>query len=320
MTDKLQLYDWECVLGYACVTFLSYKTGKHKVFEIDDDVGISQRDALVDFIQGKMLVGYNSLTFDNLLTNYCIKHKNVRAADLYELTSRIINGQKNNPDFNLYKEFSNYLNSADYESIDLMRLLFSKKLRVSLKELECSLNYVSVQEFLHPFNITLDKHQKEELKEYNLVDCKATKLVLDRSMESLRLRRWVQEEYGIDTFSMDGVTLGAKILETEYYKATGDTKFTKLRTVRDFIKIKDVILPFIKFETEPFKEVLNVYKSHTWYSKDFDEELFKDNSLLYEPLIKGFKFKFSLGGAHGYTQPNVWESNSEYDIISVDVN
>ena len=35
MTDKLQLYDWEVVLGYACVTFLSYKTGKHKVFEIE---------------------------------------------------------------------------------------------------------------------------------------------------------------------------------------------------------------------------------------------------------------------------------------------
>ena len=293
--SKLYIYDFEVTISFAEVSFLDYTSDKHYTFQFDDDVGKYERDALVTFIKDKMLVGYNNLTFDNLLLNYCIKHPKVKASDLFKLADGIINGQKTQ-DFNLYKVYKDYIHSDLYESIDLMRLLFSKKLRCSLKELECSLNFKSVREFPHGFNKKLSSGEKQELISYNLVDCEATKLLLSKSIETLKIRRWMQDEYNIDGFSMDSVNAGVKILEVLYEKEIGNSDFKKQRSYRDKINIKDVILQQVSFKTKQFNEVLEVYKKHIWYSKDFDEALFEDGKLLHEPLINGFKFKFSLGG------------------------
>jgi len=316
--SKLWIYDWETTISFAEVSFLEFNSDKHVTFQIDDDTGRNDRQQLIDFVKGKMLVGFNNQTFDNIHTNYCIKNKTVKAADLYKISGQIINGQKDQG-FNLYKEFKDYLKSDLYESIDLMRLLFSKKLRCSLKELECSLNFKSVREFPHGFDKKLTSSQKEELIAYNLIDCEATKLVFSKSIDALKIRRWMEEEYGIDAFSLDSVNSGVKIIEVLYQKEIGNADFKEQRTFRDKINIKDIILPQVEFKTKAFQDVLQVYKNHTWYSKHFIEELFEDGKLLHEPLINGFKFKFSLGGLHGYTQAGAWKSDDKYDILSIDV-
>lgn len=316
--SQLYVYDWESMKDYAEVSFLHYDDNELHTFVFDDDTGQCDRNELLEFVKGKTLVGYNNLTFDNILTNYVIKHKNVNASQLQNITHRIINGQKNK-EFNIYKEFKDYIYPELYDSIDLMRLLFSKKLRVSLKELECSLNYENVQEFSYPYDQKLTKDVKKALIEYNINDCKATKLVLQKSIKALQLRRWMQTEYGLDAFNLDSVNGGVKILEVLYEKEIGSAEFKKQRTLRERIDIKDIILPQIKFETKAFQSVLNLYRKHTWFSKHFDEELFEDSKFKEEPLINGFRFKFSLGGLHGFTQPGIWKSDDEYEILSIDV-
>src|SRR5690606_19641726 len=82
---------------------------------------------------------------------------------------------------------------------------------------------------------------------------------------------------------------------------------------------RDIILPLVEFETVEFNRVLDAYKGHTWYSKHFDEDLFEDSKFKLEPVINGFKFKFSLGGIHGDTRAKAWESNDEYEVVSIDV-
>lgn len=313
----LWVYDWETLPNIAEVSFLSYEGDELHTFVIDDDTGQNDRVELTEFVKGQTIVGYNNKTFDDIITNFVIKNPKVKAYDLYKVTQRIIGGQKKD-DFNIYKEFSGYMKHESYWSIDLMRLLFSKKLRVGLKELECSLQHDNVQDF-EIFDRPLTPEEKVELIAYNINDCRATKLVLQKSMEALQLRRWMQKEYGIDAFSMDGVNGGVKILEIMYERATGDNAFKKQVTMREWVHIKDIILPQVKFETPEFNAVLDVYKKHTWYSSHFDEDLFEDSKLKFEPLMHGFKFKFSLGGLHGFTQPGMWESNDEYEVMSVDV-
>lgn len=314
----LWVYDVETPPTNFVVTFMRYEDGVHKTFEIDDDTGKNDRKEIIEFVKGQTLVGYNSATFDNLILNYIIKHSNVSANQLHRMANEIIGGQKKE-NFNLYKVFKPYLNSELYNSIDLMRLLFSKKLRVGLKELECSLNFKNVEELPYAHDKILTKEEKEKVISYNINDCEATRLVLEKSMDALRLRRWIKKTYGVDTFSTDSVNSGIKILGALYEKAIGNNQFRQERTFREWIHIKDIILPVVKFETKAFNDVLDIYKKHTWYSSHYDEELFEDSKLKFEPLINGFKFKFSLGGLHGYTQSKVWESNDEYDIMSVDV-
>lgn len=314
----LWVYDWETMTNLAEVSFLSYDTDECHTFLIDDDTGQNDRKELVEFVKGQTLVGYNNKTFDDIVTNFVIRHADVTAFELKRLAHRIIQGQKDES-FNIYKEFAPYLTSDLYKSIDLMRLLFSKKLRVGLKELECSLHHDNVEELPFNHDHVLSQKEKEQVIAYNVNDCRATKLVLQKSMEALQLRRWMYKEYGVDAYSMDSVNGGVKILELTYEKLAGSASFKDKRSFRDWIAIKDVILPQVKFDTPEFQAVLKVYENHIWYSKHFDEELFEDSKLSYEPLINGFKFKFSLGGLHGYTQAKIWESDEEYEIYSVDV-
>lgn len=313
--SKLWVYDEEVYPNYFLCSFMAYKDGEVKSFVIDSSN--NDRKELVEFIKDKILVGYNSLTYDNILLNHIVRHE-MTSKELYYVSQRIINGQ-NIPDFNIYQEFKGYMNTDLYESIDLMRMLFSKKLRVSLKELECSLNHHNVQELPYPFDVELNEEQKQKVKEYNINDLEATLLVLKKSLDALKLRRWMKKTYDIDAFSMDGVNGGVKILELLYEKEVGNRAFTKERTFRDWVNMEDIILPIVEFETDSFKNVLNAYKRHTWYSNHYDERLFRDNKFKVEPNINGIGFKFSLGGMHTATQSRIWESNDEYEILSIDV-
>ncbi len=302
----------------AEVSFLSYDEDKCHTFKIDDDTGENNRKDLIEFVKGKTLVGYNNKTFDDIITNFVIRHEDTTALELHKLSGKIIGGQKKE-DFNIYKEFGIYMKNETFRTIDLMRLLFSKKLRVGLKELECSLHHDNVEELPFEHDKILTQEEKEQVISYNINDCRATKLVLQKSIEALQLRRWMQNEYGIDAFSMDGVNGGVKILEILYERISGDSSFKKKITRREWVKIEDIILPLVKFETPAFQKVLETYKNHIWYSSHYDETLFEDSKLKFEPLINGFRFKFSLGGLHGFTQPGMWESNDEYEVMSVDV-
>jgi len=314
----LWVFDFETMINICEVSFLSFDEDSCHTFRLDDDTGENEIEELRKFVKGQTLVGYNNKTFDDIILNFWLRHKDCTAQEIQRLAQRIITGQKDEG-FNIYKELGIYMNSDDFKTIDLMRLLFSKKLRVGLKELECSLQHDNVEEFECPFDKVLTTDEKEKLIAYNINDCRATKLVLQKSIEALQLRRWMLKEYGIDAFSMDGVNGGVKILEMLYERETGDSSFKKRITRREFVHIKDIILPAVKFKTKEFQDVLKIYQDHIWYSSHYDEELFEDSKLKFEPVINGFKFKFSLGGLHGETRSGIWESDDEYDLMSVDV-
>lgn len=314
---KIWLYDVENYSNFFCVTFYSNDSDEYYTFIIDKFN--NDRSKILSFIrERKILVGYNSKTYDDVILNYIIANPKCTCLDLYNLGQKIIALQKRD-DGSFYKELRQYLHSDKYFGIDLMRLLFSRKLRVSLKELECSLNFHNVEELPYAFDSTLSEEQKKKIASYNVNDCKATKLVLEKSMEALKLRKWMNKEYGIDAYSLDGVNAGVRILEVLYEKEVGNNAFRNERTFREWVDIKDIILPIVKFDTPEFNKVLNVYKNHRWYSKHFDEQLFVDSKLKFEPVINNFRFKYSLGGLHGDTKGGFWESNDDYEILSVDV-
>lgn len=314
----LWVFDFETPPNICEVSFLSFDDNSCHTFLLDDDTGENDREKLRKFVKGQTLVGYNNKTFDDIILNYWLRNEGVTGREIHKLSQKIIVGQRDEG-FNIYKELGVYMHSDDFKTIDLMRLLFSKKLRVGLKELECSLQHDNVEEFEVPFDKILTSEEKKKLVAYNINDCRATKLVLQKSIEALQLRRWMLNEYGIDAFSMDGVNGGVKILEILYERETGDSSFKKRITRREFVLVKDIILPLVKFQTKEFQHVLKIYQNHIWYSSHYDEELFEDSKLKFEPIINQFKFKFSLGGLHGDTKPGIWESDDEYEVISVDV-
>lgn len=316
---KPWIYDIETYENFFCCTFLNLFTDDFKVFIIDENKNES-RD-LKDFIEsGLFLIGYNSKSYDNLMINYITSNLDLTPQQIFKFSDGVINDQRILEHSDYYKRYGNYMHNDSYKYIDLMRMLFSKKLRVSLKELECSLNFKNVEELPYPIGVTLDEEQKQKVILYNYNDCEATREVCRKSLPDIKLRKWTLDNFGVEGYSLDGVNLGVKILAEKLAERVGNKDFLKLKTNRTKVDIKDIIYPFIKFETPEFKAVLKRFQKLKCY-KYFNKEKQKLtwNKIDYQPLIGPYRFKYGIGGLHFETLTKGWHSNDEYDLLSIDV-
>lgn len=312
------IFDFETYRNLCCVTFLSLDNDETKVFVIDKN----RHDAeeIAKFVKSKTLIGYNSKTFDNIILNYIIKNPKASSEEIARVSSKIISTQSSIKPMEFYSLFRDYLRNDDYRGIDLMRMLFSKKLRVGLKELECSLNFKNVEELPYPFDAILEEDQKQRVILYNYNDCEATKLVLQSSLDAIKLRKWTKDNFGVDGYSLDGVNLGVKILEKKLAERLGNNDFSKTSTTRRSVEIKDIIYPFVKFQTKDFQQILKNYQKLKVY-KYFDKEANREKWSKYkaEPQIGPYIYKYGLGGLHFDTKCKAWYSSDEFEVLSVDV-
>ena len=90
---------------------------------------------------------------------------------------------------------------------------------------------------------------------YNINDVESTEELLNRLKEQIELRLFIEQEHGIDCLSMDSVKMAETFLLEEYSKKSGIPKnvIKEMRSPMDYIPLKDVILPFIKYKNpKPF--------------------------------------------------------------------
>ena len=315
--EKVFIYDIETYPNFFCCTAISHNKKVKKLFIIDENR--NDRLEIIEFFKNKWVIGYNNTTFDNVVINFIIKNENVNCQVIAKFANSIIEFQNKNKG-NFFKEYSQYINNKNYESIDLMRLLFSKKLRVGLKELECSMNYNNVQEIPHIFTKVLNEKEKQDVIDYNENDTLATLMLFEKCLDDIKLRKWVKENFNVDGYSLDSVNLGTKILEEKLAQRLGNRDFTRTRMDRKKVIINDILYPIIQFKTPEFNEVLKKYRKLK-VVKYFDHEKQKEvwSKFKLEPVINGYQFKFGLGGLHFGTQSKVWITNDEYTILSVDV-
>jgi hypothetical protein len=87
----------------------------------------------------------------------------------------------------------------------------------------------------------------------------------------------------------------------------------QMRTYRDTIKVKDIILPYVSFTSPEFKLLHERFKS-----LEIDASKLK-GSFKYHINYKDVKTHFGLGGAHGATAKGIYESTDDMLIMSSDV-
>lgn len=323
MIQSPYLYDIEVFPNFFCVTFLSAKTNECKVFIIDDNK--KQHLEIAEFAKSKWLIGYNSEAYDNIILNYIIKNPYCTNGDIYTLSKRIFKSQGKNVAPSLFYEmFRELLKNNSYKSTDLMRMHFSKKLRVGLKELECSLNYHNVQELQIDFDLPVDETQKIDIIDYNINDVRATKVLLKKSTSDIKLRIALEKEFNIDTFSKDGVNIGKALLALFIEKETGNRDFLSQNEAISTLKVKDIIYPIVKFKTKRFNDILEQYNNLILDTSNLDEdddEDFGQKKFKLNVLIEDNIYKLGLGGIHseGNNKNKIWKTDKNYKIYTSDV-
>ena len=151
---------------------------------------------------------------------------------------------------------------------------------------------------------------------YCINDVRSTKRIMQLSKDQIKLRQQLTTDYKINLFSASEARISKELFLHFLSEATGIPKYElrQLRTNRNIIVVKDLILPYVKFKTEIFQDLLDNFKMLM-----IDAQNTK-NSFKYSLKYKGVKTDFGLGGVHGCAKPGVYKAEDGMIIITSDVN
>lgn len=333
--DKIvYVYDVEVFPNVFHCTVKNTETGELHKFEIS--CRRNQLDELVKFFHtvntkytlgdlyttdikldtNILFCGYNNLHYDNAIINYIIDYYNIMKYKGYRDICRSI--------FNLSKVITTSSeddNSAwrkwkymiCFDSFDILTMLYSNKLRVGLKEIQVTMQYKNVQEFVADWQADLPENQIDSMIDYNINDVNSTEELLNRCKKDIDLRIAIEDEYGVRVLSKDGVNIGMKILTQKYLEKTGQTwwDIKDLRSPMSVIPLNNVILPFIKYDSPILTRVLNDMKSQIVSPgrKGYENKF----------VFEGLQYSVGVGGIHSVNKPEIIIPKEDEMLIDIDV-
>ena len=305
---KKIIFDIECLSNCFIVNLKNIDT-KHKVtLEISSRKDDRERFQTIFLSEDRVFIGYNNIDYDGPLIAFILMNAKMEKSKLLLELKKMSDGMINEK-----KTYFKYKYHQLFKQIDLLRHLFSKELRVSLKEMQVSMFYPNVLEMEIDWDQPIDEDKIDKLIYYCWNDVDSTEWVYLRSLESLNLRKEVEQIWGIDSYSQDGMTLGVNILAKEYCDATGLTlkELEQLGTPRGEMKLSEIILPWISFETDELKNFLSDLKTKSIVNTKGD--------LAFEVEFDGMTYGIGTGGIHSRNKPTIYETNDEYDLEDSDV-
>ena len=188
--------------------------------------------------------------------------------------------------------------------------------RSSLKWIQYSMDWDNMVDMPlpHDTNITT-KQQLDMIIGYCINDVDSTKEIFNQCKPLIALRKNLTDQYGINLYSASEPSISKELFAYYLGKELGIPKYElkKLRTYRNVIKVKDIILDYIEFATPEFNNLLEKFKT-VEINPNFTKGGFK-----YSVIYKEVKTDFGLGGAHGCNKPGVYESDEDNIIMSSDV-
>ena len=314
---RVIVYDIEVFPNVFHCTCKDTENGQLYFFEISQRK--NQLSELVDFFRNKsyMFCGYNNKHYDDVIINYIIDYEKVMqhkpywdiCMSIFNLSNIIVRSEGESTD--KFKKWK-YLNF--FYSMDLLTMQFSSKLRVGLKTMQVTMHYKNVQEFSGNFELNLPKDKIDEMISYNINDVESTEELLNRLKEQIDLRLFIEQEHGIDCLSMDSVKLAETFLLDQYSKRSGIPKsvIKDMRSPMDYIPLKDVILPVIKYKNLKLQEILEDMKKQVVYSKE-------RKSYEKKFVLSNVVYSIGVGGIHSLHTPKIFLPKDDEYIGHADV-
>ena len=284
-------------------------TETKKIYKFEISERVNQLKQLVDFFYYNtdkkiMFCGYNNHHYDDVIMNYIIdfyyKMESLPwwkiCQSLYNLSSTIVKAEDGDID-----KFKRWKYAKYFLSMDLLTMLFSQKLRVGLKTMQSTMHYKNVYEYEGDFSMPINKNDIDEMISYNQNDVESTEELLNRLKDEIELRLFIEKEHGINCLSMDSVKMAETFLLEKYSEKSGIPKnvIKEMRSPMDYIPLKDVILPFIKYKNPKLQSVLEEMKEQVVYSKERKgyEKKF---------VLSNVVYSIGVGGIHTIHTPKIF--------------
>lgn len=312
------VFDIEVLKNVFTCTCKNTDTKQITVFEISPR-RVDIQGLVTFFYENYYFVGYNNIHYDNPILNYIIMLYNKHYFNSYstrELTESIFRMSQlvidKNSDFDLWKE---YKYARNFLSIDLLTMLYSKALRVSLKEMQVTMQYKNVEEFVVDWHQDLPEKDIDRLISYNINDVESTEELLYRCKDLLKLRIETEKDFGLPCLSLDRVNLGDRLLQLKVMEKTGLNKkqLENMKSPANYVDLEKVIFPWIKFESPILQKKLTDMKNQHNVSPGRKGYI---NTFMFGEM----KVTIGVGGIHGDNGTCIIKPNEDELLLDSDVN
>lgn len=312
------VFDIEVLKNVFTCTCKNTDTKQITVFELSPR-RVDIQGLVTFFYEDYYFVGYNNIHYDNPILNYIIMLYNKHYFNSYstrELTESIFRMSQlvidKNSDFDLWKE---YKYARNFLSIDLLTMLYSKALRVSLKEMQVTMQYKNVEEFVVDWHQDLPEKDIDRLISYNINDVESTEELLYRCKDLLELRIETEKDFGLPCLSLDRVNLGDRLLQLKVMEKTGLNKkqLENMKSPADYVDLEKVIFPWIKFESPILQKKLTDMKNQHNVSPGRKGYI---NTFIFGEM----KVTIGVGGIHGDNGTCIIKPNEDELLLDSDVN
>lgn len=326
MSKQYWVYDLETLMNCFIGVFSSYKEPIRKVFVVHPLK--NDLPKLIEFLQQCKkdrcwFFGYNNIAFDAQIIEHILKN-----ADRYytmnadEFTSEIytyaqsVIERSNRGEWQDYPEWK-----LSIPQVDIFKLNHwdNDAKRTSLKWVQYGIDWHNVEEMPHPhYKPVIGINTLNDVVKYCINDVESTKAIfLDENMKKqINLRSKLSKEYNINLYSASEPRISKEIFVhflSQKLKVT-PKMIKELRTIRHTVPVAPLILPYVKFSTPEFSNML------AWFSKLNLEILEgKMEGPKHTMKHKGVNTDYGLGGLHGCTASGIYESSDTHIIMSVDV-
>jgi len=314
--------DYETLSNCFIAVFEDIKSEHQEIFvchESKNDI-----EELVHFLNrnknfDEWHVSFNGLGFDSQITEYILRKQvdlcsmsgEEIARYLYSKAQNVISRQNAGE----FLEFSP--RDLSIRQVDVFKLNHwdNPAKRSSLKWIQYTMDWKNIVDMPIHHTTEVEEDQIPEIVSYCINDVKSTKQIMHLSKEQINLRKALTEEYNIDLFSASEPRISKELFLHFLSKQTGIKKaeLRQMRTQRNQIIFKDIILPYIEFKTATFQNLLKKFQDVILYPGE------TKGGFKYSVQYKGVKTDYGLGGIHGARTSKVYNATEDMVIMTSDV-
>lgn len=270
------IYDIEIYRNVFTLSIIREDRKVGKKFEIS--FRKDQRREMLLFLKriktdGGRMVGFNNIGFDYPLLHYILENQKATVYEIFQKANSIIESmkEKKDDDDDDFSRFRHIVpeHKVKIPQIDLYKIHhFDNKARATgLKMLEFNMRSDNIEDLPYSPGTSLKSFEIDNLLKYNCHDVLETLAFYEKSKEQIAFRESITVKYGKNFMNHNDTKIGKDyfIMELERlvpgscYTVIGKTR--KMRqTHRKHIDIKDIIFPYVNFERDEFKQVVEWFK------------------------------------------------------------
>lgn len=315
--------DFETLSNCFIACFESVSSDTKEVFVVHD----LKNDIveLVEFLNRNIdldewHVSFNGLGFDSQITEHILRNQyqlcEMSGSDIarwiYDKAQDIIQRQ-NEERFLEFNPWDIQINQVDVFKLNHWD---NPAKRSSLKWIQYTMDWPNIVDM--PIHHSSEIKTLEEIQQviyYCQNDVSSTKKIMQLSKSQIQLRKTLTDEYNINLFSASETKISKDLFLHFLSQKMGQKKseIKQLRTRREEIHVKEIILDYVSFKSATFQKLLSKFKDIIVYP-DQTKGGFK-----YSIQYHGVKTDFGLGGIHGARQSGIYSSNEDMIIMTSDV-